>query len=213
MAVPQDPQDPIRKQLVEARRAQILDAAASIIAAKGFHRATTKDIATAAGVAEGTIYNYFEGKDDLLISMVTRLADIDHLSVELEDALRGDVKDFIIAMFRQRMQLIRQNHETIQAVLPEMFTNSALRERFYQQFLARTTALLEQYVGARVGMGQVQPVDVALAVRAIQSTFVGMFVLRILGDELLQARWDEMPEVLGTIVFEGLKPAAAGVGG
>jgi hypothetical protein len=62
-------------------------------------------------------------------------------------------------------------------------------------------------------MGQVQPVDVALAVRAIQSTFVGMFVLRILGDELLQARWDEMPEVLGTIVFEGLKPAAAGVGG
>ena len=213
MAVPQDPQDPIRRQLVEARRAQILDAAASVIAAKGFHRATTREIATAAGVAEGTIYNYFEGKDDLLISMVTHLADMDHLSVELEEALRGDVKDFIIDMFRHRMQLIQQNHETIQAVLPEMLTHPALRERFYQQFLSRTTALLEQYVRARVGMGQVQPVDVALAVRAIQSAFVGMLVLRMLGDELLQSRWDEMPEVLGTIVFEGLKPVAAGVGG
>jgi AcrR family transcriptional regulator len=213
MAVPQDPQDPIRKQLVEARRAQILDAAASVIAAKGFHRATTRDIAIAAGVAEGTIYNYFEGKDDLLISIVTRLADIDHLSVGLEEALRGDVKDFIIAMFRHRMQLIRKNHEMIQAVLPEMLTHPALRERFYQQFLSRTTALLEQYVGARVGMGQVQPVDVALAVRAIQSTFVGMLVLRMLGDELLQARWDEMPEVLGTIVFEGLRTNTEGVGG
>ena len=213
MSVLEDPQDPIRKQLVEARRAQILDAAASVIAAKGFHRATTREIATAAGVAEGTIYNYFEGKDDLLISMVTRLAEMDHLSGELEEALRGDVKDFIIDMFRHRMQLIRQNHETIQAVLPEMLTHPALRERFYQQFLSRTTALLEVYVGARVGMGQVQPVDVALAVRAIQSTFVGMLVLRILGDELLQARWDEMPEVLGTIVFEGLRPKAEGVGG
>jgi len=212
MAVPQDPQDPIRRQLVEARRAQILDAAASVIAAKGFHRATTREIATAAGVAEGTIYNYFEGKDDLLISMVTHLADMDHLSVELEEALRGDVKDFIIDMFRHRMQLIQQNHETIQAVLPEMLTHPALRERFYQQFLSRTTALLEQYVGARVGTGQVQPVDVALAVRAIQSTFVGMLVLRMLGDELLQARWDEMPEVLGTIVFEGLNPVVPGVG-
>jgi AcrR family transcriptional regulator len=213
MSVPQDPQDPIRKQLVEARRAQILDAAASVIAAKGFHRATTREIAAAAGVAEGTIYNYFEGKDDLLISMVTRLTDMDHLSVELEDALRGDVKDFFVHMFRHRLQLIRRNHETIQAVLPEMFTNPALRERFYQQFLSRTTTLLEQYVEARVGMGQVQPVDVALAVRAIQSTFMGMLVLRMLGDDLLQSRWDEMPEVLGTIVFEGLRAKAEGVGG
>lgn len=212
MSAPEDPQDPIRKQLVEARRAQILDAAASVIAAKGFHRATTRDIATAAGVAEGTIYNYFEGKDDLLISMVTRLTDMDHLSVELEEALRGDVKDFFVAMFRHRMELVRQNHETIRAVLPEMFTNPTLRERFYQHFLSRTTTLLEQYVETRVGMGQVRTVEVALAVRAIQSTFVGMLVLDTLGDDLLQSRWDEMPEVLGTIVFEGLKPVAAGVG-
>lgn len=213
MPASEDPKDPIRKQLVETRRAQILDAAASVVAAKGFHRATTREIAAAAGVAEGTIYNYFEGKDDLLISMVTRLTDMDHLSVELEEALRGDVKGFFIEMFRHRMQLIRQNHETIQAVLPEMFTNPALRERFYQQFLARTTTLLEHYVEARVGMGQVQTVDVALAVRAIQSAFVGMLVLRILGDDLLQSRWDEMPEVLGTIVFEGLRSRAEGVGG
>jgi hypothetical protein len=145
--------------------------------------------------------------------MVTRLTDMDHLSGELEEALRGDVKDFFVHMFRHRLQLIRRNHETIQAVLPEMFTNPALRERFYQQFLSRTTTLLEQYVEARVGMGQVQPVDVALAVRAIQSTFVGMLVLRMLGDDLLQSRWDEMPEVLGTIVFEGLRAKAEGVGG
>jgi AcrR family transcriptional regulator len=213
MSVPQDPQDPIRKQLAEARRAQILDAAAGVFAAKGFHRATTREIAAAAGVAEGTIYNYFESKGDLLISMVTRLAEMDHLSVELEEALRGDVKDFFVRMFRHRLQLIRQNHETMQAVLPEMLTRPVLRERFYQQFLSHTTALLEQYVEARVGMGQVRPVDVALAVRAIQSTFMGLLVLRILGDDLLQSRWDEMPEVLGTIVFEGLRPKAEGVRG
>jgi AcrR family transcriptional regulator len=212
MSVPQDPQDPIRRQLVEARRAQILDAAAGAFAAKGFHHATTREIAAAAGVAEGTIYNYFESKGDLLISMVTRLAETDHLSVELEEALQGDVRDFFVRMFRHRLQLIQQNHETMQAVLPEILTRPALRERFYQQFLLHTTALLEQYVETRVGMGQVQPVDVALAVRAIQSTFMGMLVLRILGDDLLLSRWDEMPEMLGTIVFEGLRPQAEGVG-
>ncbi|MFL7790868.1 MAG: helix-turn-helix domain-containing protein, partial [Anaerolineae bacterium] len=52
-------QDPIRQQLIEARRNQILDAAAAVFAEKGFHRTTTKEIASRAGIAEGTIYNYF----------------------------------------------------------------------------------------------------------------------------------------------------------
>ena len=57
--------DPIREQLIEARRNQILDAAAAVFAEKGFHRATTKEIAKTAGVSEGTIYNYFASKADL----------------------------------------------------------------------------------------------------------------------------------------------------
>ena len=45
----------IRKQLAEARRNLILDGASMVFAEKGFHRTTTKDIAAAAGVVEGTI--------------------------------------------------------------------------------------------------------------------------------------------------------------
>ena len=39
------------------RRQHILDAATRVFAAKGFHRATIRDIAAAAGVADGSIYN------------------------------------------------------------------------------------------------------------------------------------------------------------
>ena len=60
-----DNQDPIKQQLVQARRNQILDAAARVFADKGYHRATTKRIARQAGVSEGTIYNYFDSKGDL----------------------------------------------------------------------------------------------------------------------------------------------------
>ena len=41
--------DPIREQLLEARRNQLLDAAAEVFAAKGFHQSTTKEIAKTAG--------------------------------------------------------------------------------------------------------------------------------------------------------------------
>jgi len=51
-------------------------------------------------------------------------------------------------------------------------------------------------------------VDVPLTVRAIQSTFVGLLILRILGDEPLQSGWDDVPDVLATLVFDGLRPQA-----
>ena len=202
--------DPIREQLIEARRNQILDAAATVFAEKGFHRATTKQIAKTAGVSEGTIYNYFDSKADLLIGIMTRLAELETLDEELMGALQGDVHDFFIAMFRYRMGLIQQGQEMLQAVLPEVMVNPELRERFYQQYVLRIATLLEQYLQARIELGHIRSVNVPLAVRAVQGMFVGLLLLRILGDETLLSEWDELPEVLATILFDGLSPRDGG---
>jgi AcrR family transcriptional regulator len=121
------PQDPIRAQLVEARCTQLLEAAATVFAEKGFHRATTREIASVAGVSEGTIYNYFDSKEGLLIGIMARLAELESLDEELMEALHGDVRDFFIAMFRHRMGRIQQGQEMLQAVLPEVMVNPELR--------------------------------------------------------------------------------------
>jgi AcrR family transcriptional regulator len=202
--------DPIREQLVEARRNQILDAAAAVFAEKGFHRATTKEIARAAGVSEGTIYNYFASKDDLLIGIMTRLANLGHLDTELAEALQSDARDFLIAIFRQRMGLVQQKDETIQAIMPEILIKPALRERFYQQFLQPTVKLLEQYIQMRVELGHIRSLNVPLTVRAVQAMFVGLIILRILGDEPIRSGWDDLPEVVASLLFDGLSPRDGG---
>src|SRR5215207_5539888 len=66
--------DALQRQILEARRALIVDAATRVFADKGFHRATIKDIAHAAGIADGTIYNYFANKEALLSAILDRLA-------------------------------------------------------------------------------------------------------------------------------------------
>jgi AcrR family transcriptional regulator len=63
-----------RERRATARRQQILDGAAGVFAEKGFARATTKEIAQSADVSEGTIYNYFDSKADLLIGLMGRVA-------------------------------------------------------------------------------------------------------------------------------------------
>jgi TetR/AcrR family fatty acid metabolism transcriptional regulator len=52
----------------EARRRAILDSAVRVFAENGFFAARIRDIAAGAGVAEGTIYLYVDGKDDLLLT-------------------------------------------------------------------------------------------------------------------------------------------------
>src|SRR6186997_2379440 len=51
------------------KRDAILRAAIDLFAGRGFFNAQVADVARAAGVAAGTVYLYFEGKDDLLVSI------------------------------------------------------------------------------------------------------------------------------------------------
>jgi hypothetical protein len=81
-----------------------------------------------------------------------------------------------------------------------------LRERFYQQFVLPIAALIELNVQARVETGHLRAVNIPLTVRAVQGMFVGLLVLRILGDKPLQAGWNDMPEVVTGLIFDGLRP-------
>jgi TetR/AcrR family fatty acid metabolism transcriptional regulator len=51
------------------KRERILDAAVRVLARKGFHATRVSEVAKAAGVADGTIYLYFDSKDELLVSL------------------------------------------------------------------------------------------------------------------------------------------------
>ena len=64
---------PIRSAAARAdRRDAILRAAIDVFAGRGFFNAQVADVARAAGVAAGTVYLYFESKDDLLVSIFER---------------------------------------------------------------------------------------------------------------------------------------------
>ncbi|MCD0176607.1 helix-turn-helix transcriptional regulator, partial [Deinococcus sp. 14RED07] len=57
------------------RRATILFAAQVCFAQDGFHRTTMRAVARQAGLAEGTLYHHFRGKDDLLLGLFGALGE------------------------------------------------------------------------------------------------------------------------------------------
>ncbi len=56
----------------EETRTRILEAALAVFRERGFERATMREIATAAGVAVGAAYYYFESKDAIVMAFYER---------------------------------------------------------------------------------------------------------------------------------------------
>src|SRR2546422_8524914 len=56
-----------RSQNKEAIRKRIVTAALSLFQTKGFDATTTRAIARKAGIAEGTVFNYFKTKEDIAL--------------------------------------------------------------------------------------------------------------------------------------------------
>lgn len=193
------------EQLVAARRGQILDGATKVFAERGFHRARVKEVAHEAGVSEGTIYNYFEDKEALLIGILHRLNETGQRGEDFQRAKGLDFQGFLEAYLHQRTSLILQNREVFRAVLPELLVIDGPRELYVRQLVAPTMKIAEEYFQAMVEHGRIRPVDAPLAVRTLAGTVVGLLVLDLLGDEEVRSRWQEIPEVVASIMSEGLE--------
>jgi AcrR family transcriptional regulator len=59
--------------LVREKRERLIAAAIGVFIEKGFHHATVRDIGRAAGMTQGTIYNYVRSKDDILYLVCDRI--------------------------------------------------------------------------------------------------------------------------------------------
>ena len=200
-----DSHDPIQQLLISARRTQILDAATTVFAEKGFHHATIKDIARQAGIADGTIYTYFASKTEVLLAILNRLNETTEREQQFAQGSEQDVRSFFRAYLQQRIALLWPNAEVFRAVLPEMLVNAELRDLYYQQVLAPTFAIGEQFFQAQGGRERLPRIDIPLTLRAIASTVLGLLLLQLLGDQQVAERWEELPDVLTRLIFDGLK--------
>jgi len=69
-------------------RRQIVECAHKLFSDKGFEHTTTRDIAEVAGIAAGTMFNYFATKEALAMTIVDEA--LDEARTEFEGRLRGD---------------------------------------------------------------------------------------------------------------------------
>jgi len=78
-------------------RRRILEAAEHLFAASGYEASTIRDIADAAGIAHGTLFNYFPNKEAILASLVAEVAAEIHTDFEKRSPVEGSFEEALFA--------------------------------------------------------------------------------------------------------------------
>ena len=174
------------------RRQQIIEAALKVFSTKGFHKATNKDIAQAAGgISPGLIYWYFKDKEDLFLSIIRERAAIFQLADHPERLMELPPREGLALIGRTYLSIFKVpgNVAILRMLIGEAIRFPQIAEMFYKQAARRFLELLSQYLQHQVDLGRLRPHNTQIAARS----FLGMFVVNVVTRELMRD-----PEILAT---------------
>lgn len=142
----------------DERLNEFLDAAASIMARKGYEKTTIQEIIDAVGVSKGAFYHYFSSKEELLDALAEKSADaaLERISEAIgREDMRAD--DKLRAFLGATWQWKSENLEFV-AVLASVFAeeNVRLRNRIIQKSKALNESILLGIVEQGIGEGVFQ---------------------------------------------------------
>jgi AcrR family transcriptional regulator len=190
-----------------ARRDEIMAAAKEVFARKGFHATTIADIAKQAGLAYGSIYWYFDSKDELFHAL---------MAVE-EAALRAHVAASVgapregvdgVAPFRTAVQATFEFFEADKATVKLLFRDAyALGDRFekhlggiYERFIDD----IQTFVVAAQQCGEVVAAPPRMVAYTLAALIGQLAHRRLSTDDGVTAA--EVADFVVALVLNGLRP-------
>jgi TetR/AcrR family transcriptional regulator, fatty acid metabolism regulator protein len=136
------------------KRDAILRAATEVFARRGFFQAQVADVARAAGVAAGTVYLYFRGKDDILISIFERT--MREAIAEGREALVGvtDPRERLTRVARLHLERLGRDRDLAVVFQVELRQSTKFMERFSSTFLRDYIGMIREAIveGQKAGL-------------------------------------------------------------
>lgn len=189
----------------DTTRNRILQSALKLFARKGYEATTTKDLASAANVAEGTIFRHFPTKKAILVEVAT-LGWIEILTDLLTELSEMEGYKAVAKVMRKRMAHLRENGDLLRVCFIEAQFHPELRERIQLEVIAKMTDVAEAFFQTAMDKGiyrQMNP-------KIVAQVFLGMFAIAGFSDQTLMnpeaspLALQEMAEGISDIFLHGV---------
>jgi TetR/AcrR family fatty acid metabolism transcriptional regulator len=159
---------PLSNRAKEEKRHRILQAAIAVFARKGFFHARISEIAHEAGVADGTIYLYFENKDHLLIAVFEE--EMQAIIGRFREALApvADPAERLRGFVRMHAEMVIENPDLAHVLQVELRQSSTFMSDYkpvrFQEFLDILESIILEGRAAGVFRQDIHPGTVKRAV-------------------------------------------------
>ena len=186
-------------------RDRILQAAQRLFAAQGFDGTTTRDLAKAASVAEGTLFRHFPNKKAILIEVATA-GWVDILTDLLTELSEMASYKAVAQVMRRRMWNMKKNAEMMRVCFMEAQFHPDLRDRIQSEVIDKMTDVAEAFFQTAMDRGIYRQMDAKLVARV----FLGMFAIAGFSHETLinpdasAQEMQQMAEGLAEIFLNGV---------
>lgn len=171
-----------RPDVTEERTQQILDAAMVVFANSGFHQARMDDIAEEAGVSKGTLYWYFDSKDDIILRILDRLFDVELDDLEALVDADGTVHERLTTFAQELVSEAQQMSELL-PIAYEFYAVASRREpiqaffrTYFRAYRDGIAALVRQGIERGELRHDIDPEAIALTIMALYEGILLLWV-------------------------------------
>lgn len=153
-------------------RTRILASARRLFAHQGFEGTTTRALARAAGVAEGTLFRHFDNKKAILVEVATQgwVELLTDLLTELSEM--GSYKS-VSQVIQRRLFHLRENADLMRVCFLEAQFHPELRDRIQEDAIAKMMDVAEAFVETGIERGIYRPMNP----RLVAKVFLGIFAI------------------------------------
>lgn len=190
-----------------AKRKEILRSAMAVCARQGVHDFKMIDIANAAGVGKGTLYEYFTDKEDLVCGCFELFLDDYNNYLGNRLTTISDPKKKLETMIKASFEFFVQNHDNLDIMFD--FWAASVRSKDgdpllsggteeYSQVITEVSGMIRE--GAKIGV--FKPVDARLAASMLLALLDGLLLQSVMG--LIKINSRSLPQKVSRMFLEGI---------
>ena len=154
----------------EERRIEILTAASRVFYLKGFEGTKIEDVAKEAGIGKGTVYEYFESKQQLFDEMVAYNMDLHLNNIKLTLQQGESFREKFIGLTKYQTELVKRHIHVFDAMACSKVMAREMGALFLEQNF-RVGEILKNLVIKAVKNGELRPdIDPEIAVAVMMGT-------------------------------------------
>jgi AcrR family transcriptional regulator len=153
----------------EARRSQIKEDALRVFSEKGYHATSVTDLVDAAGVARGTFYLYFDGKDAIFLELLDDLTAHLRANIVGIDPSRGaaSMEDQLHATIVRILRTVESNQPLTRIIFREAVGLDAVVDARLAAFDDELYGYVARSIQVGVASGTIRATDVATAAASV----------------------------------------------